>query len=100
MFNPWLGQFVVIKRVDNDSYLISPKDDRRKTYLVYRGRLRPLGQPADSPVILDKNDAHMDKKSISGNDSLVESKTKVEPNVNTKKYGLRKRSDIDYRKFY
>ena len=109
MFNPWLGQFVVIKRVDNDSYLISPIDDRRKTYLVYRGRLRLLSRKSGSPVISEQNDACPDKSSLKiGEQShKVESEVSklkrpsVEPNVEKpKKYNLRSRSDVDYRQFY
>ena len=109
LFNPWLGQFIVIKRVDNDSYLISPIDDRRKTYLVYRGRLRLLSRKSGYPVISEQNDACSDKSSLKiGKQShKVESEVSkvkrpsVEPNViEPNKYNLRSRSDVDYRQFY
>ena len=95
LFNPWLGQFKIIKRLDNDSYMISPKDDPRKTYLAYRGRLRPLG----SATTCRKSD---NENTQIGNNSENE-KIKVESkNFESEgtKYDLRKRSDVDYRKFY
>ena len=92
LFNPWLGQFKVIKRLDNDSYLISPKDDPRKTYIAYRGRLRPLGHV---PKVVETDKTQLDNKSTKS--ERVESK---DLELEGTKYGLRKRSDVDYRKFY
>ena len=95
LFNPWLGQFKVIKRVDNDSYLISPKDDLRKSYLVYRGRLRPLGNTGLEQTGSDGKDFQSQKSKVIHPEETL----KNEPKFKTK-YGLRQHSDIDYRKFY
>ena len=92
LFNPWLGQFKVMKRLDNDSYLISPKDDPRKTYIAYRGRLRPLGHAPEAVEI--------DKTQLDNNSTKSERVESKDFELEGTKYGLRKRSDVDYRKFY
>ena len=73
--NDWLGQFVIIKRLDNDSYLVSPLDDSRKRYIVYRGLLKPLG----------------------GNKVEINKELKSESKHS---YHLRKKSPVDYRKHF
>ena len=92
LFNPWHGEFVVIKRVDNDSYLVSPTDDPRKQYLAYRGRLRRIGKPSKPVTKIDHKSEDTKESSTKENDHPLEP-TK-EP-----KYNLRKQ-DTDYRKFF
>ena len=89
LFNPWQGQFIVIKRVDNDSYLISPKDDPRKQYIAYRGRLRRIGDSSDA--IMKENHEKAVKEEH-------ENKSQIEDQA--VKYKLRKRHNTDYRKFF
>ena len=92
LFNPWLGEFVVVKRVDNDSYLVSPTDDHRKQYLAYRGRLRRIGKPSKPVTKIDHKSEDKKESSTKENDHPLE------PTKETK-YNLRKQ-DTDYRKFY
>ena len=96
LFNPWLGRFKIIKRIDNDSYMISPVDDIRKTYIVYRGRLRPIGQ--DKIKIEEKSKSEQENSKVESGTSKKDV-DEATLDIETKKYGLRKRS-VDYRKFY
>ena len=93
LFNPWHGEFVVIKRVDNDSYLVSPTDDPRKQYLAYRGRLRRIGIPSKT---VTKEDHEKVQEQFSPS-STSEDQPKE---IKEAKYKLRNRKDTDYRKFY
>ena len=105
LFNPWLGLFEVIKRIDNDSYLISPKDDPRKKYIAYRGRLKRIGDTskADTRPKMElnqeviKNDEVQEKQKSIINDKNDDDNTKKDqPEI---KYDLRRRHNTDYRKF-
>ena len=105
LFNPWLGLFVVIKRVDNDSYLISPKDDKRKQYLAYRGRLRRIGTSSNAVTKTHHDEANKDENSEDFQKHKEipvkeeqENKSQIEDQA--VRYKLRKRHDTDYRKFF
>ena len=90
LFNPWKGLFVVIKRLDNDSYLVSPTDDPRRRYICYRARLRAVGEPdvkmSEKFVKFDKN----------GDITVEKTESKSE---NLPGYNLRPRS-IDFRPYF
>ena len=106
LFNPWLGLFVVIKRIDNDSYLISPKDDPRKKYIAYRGRLKRIGDPSTADTkqklklnqeVIENNEVQGKQKSITSNKNDDDNTKEEKPEI---KYELRRRHNTDYRKFF
>ena len=90
LFNPWKGLFVVIKRLDNDSYLVSPTDDPRRRYICYRARLRAVGEP---DVKMSENFVKFDKN---GDITVEKTESKSE---NLPGYNLRPRS-IDFRPYF
>ena len=94
MFQNWKTSFVVMKKLDNDSYLVASENDARKTYVVYRGRLKPIGQIKNNTVEkVDVSDSGLLKPLPEG----VKENKGIKPE--TSKYNLRK-TETDYRKFY
>ena len=84
---------MVIKRVDNDSYLVSPTDDPRKQYLAYRGRLRRIG-------ITSKTVTKEDHEKVQEQFSPSSTSEDQPKEIKEAKYKSRNRKDTDYRKFY
>ena len=106
LFNPWLGLFEVIKRIDNDSYLISPKDDPRKKYIAYRGRLKRIGDTSKADTrpkmklnqeVIKNDEVQEKRKSITDNKNDDDNTKEDQPEI---KYDLRRRHNTDYRKFF
>ena len=103
LFNPWLGLFEVIKRIDNDSYLISPKDDPRRQYIAYRGRLKRIGNLSKTDTKNKKNQEEIKSERVQEKqESVINNKNDDDNTMNQPetKYDLRRRHNTDYRKFF
>ena len=93
LFQNWKSIFKIVKKLDNDSYLVSSENDPRKTYIVYRGRLKPVGSIEEQPVV-GKEVSEPGSKIIS-----AEEEEKVELET-FKRYNLRKRFRNDYKSYF
>ena len=112
LWNPWKGIFIVQKRLDNDSYLVSPQDDPRRRYIAYRGRLRPLGPPGvktenfeksrnlEKPGAQDSQDGNLTENRENPGAQDSQDKNLKENHENNLPYNLRKRQNSDYRKYF
>ena len=93
LFQNWKSIFKIVKKLDNDSYLVSSENDPRKTYIVYRGRLKPVGSIEEQPVV-GKEVSEPGSKIISAEEGeKVESET-------SNRYNLRKRVINDYKSYF
>ena len=116
LFQPWKGIFYVKKKLDNDSYLIVSEEDKRKSYIAYRGRLKVLGSVAQKPVhmtgtkkpckgigqgVSDEGDSD-NLKPVQREDKIEDNaKNEIRENLNIKRYNLRARNTkSDFTNYY
>ena len=86
---------IIKKRLDSDTYLVTSELDKRKEFVVYRGRLKILGE---SPMTPKENAS---KGEIKGDEEGRANEAIVENSpLETPHYKLRKRTDTDYRKYF
>jgi len=87
LFNPWKGLFIVVKRVDVNSYLVGPVEGTRRKFLVARKRMRVVegGQkesmesPSEDPVKFDEeiSKSTQCEKSIAAPDAVDDAENVV-----------------------
>lgn len=98
LFQSWKGPFVVKKKLDNDSYLISGDNDYRKGYIVYRGRLKVVGKLPNDEKIPSKVEEEGEKDMKRNVNPVTPVKDKTKPTLKST-YSLRNRNNIDYGEF-
>ena len=88
LFQNWKNKYVVKKKLDNDTYLVTSENDPRKDFVVYRGRLKPIGLIREPEVSNSGQKIEIPPKGEGIVTEIPENKRK-----------LRKNTKVDYKQF-
>ena len=106
LFQSWKGIYIIKKKLDIDTYLVYNENDKRRTYIVYRKRIKVLGF-VDKATPEEEINSGLEDGKIREPTENTEKVTKIPARTDnpansssdtpSEKYNLRNRERIDYR---